>query len=277
MQNIRQAKVRDIEAITNLVSSAAYVHRHLDWTPLLDWIKVSPFLLIENDGVLTGLLVCPQDPVGITWIKCFASTQVTDPSDVLKTLLGRISTKNLNTTDNFYALGLQDWFIRILEKNNFKEFQKVIVLSHESKSNPFPPPVTALLRPMEIIDVEDVALLDRDSFESMWVISPQALKLAYLQSAHASVVELNGKIIGYELSTASGSSAHLARVAVHPEHQHENIASNLVHNMINYFHRNNIFSITVNTQRDNHSSQALYRKMGFHLTGEQYPIYRLVY
>ena len=277
MQNIRQAKDRDNERIAILVSNAAFVHRHLDWTPLLDWINVSPFLLIENDGVLTSLLACPQDPDGITWIKCFASTQGSDPSDVLKSMLGKISTENLNTTGNFYALGLQDWFIRILEKNNFKEFQKVIVLSHESKSNPFPPPVTALVRPMEIGDVEEVAVLDRDSFESMWVISPQALKLAYLQSAHASVVEVNGKLIGYELSTASGSSAHLARVAVHPDHQHENIASNLVHNMINYFHCNNIFSITVNTQQDNLSSQALYRKMGFHLTGEQYPIYRLIF
>jgi ribosomal-protein-alanine N-acetyltransferase len=128
---------------------------------------------------------------------------------------------------------------------------------------------------MDLNDVEEVALVDKGAFESMWVISPQSLKLAYLQSAHASVVELDGKIIGYELSTSNGSSAHLARVAVHPDHQNENIASNLVHNMISFFHRNNIFSITVNTQQENHSSQSLYRKMGFHLTGERYPIYRL--
>lgn len=277
MQNIRQANDRDAGPISNLISDAAFVHRHLDWTPVLDWIKYSPFLLIENDDVLSGLLACPQDPVDIAWIKCFACNQNSDPSEIFKSLLDKIVVEKLNPTGNFYALGLQDWFIKTLENNRFEEFQKVIVLSHENKSNPLPSPVTALVRPMEISDVEDIALLDRDSFESMWVLSPQALKLAYLQSTHASVVELDGKIIGYELSTASGSSAHLARVAVHPDHQHENIASNLVYNMIRFFHRNNIFSITVNTQQENHSSLALYRKMGFHLTGEQYPIYRLIF
>ncbi len=275
MQNIRQANDRDAGTIVKLVSDAAFIHRHLDWTPLLDWINFSPFLLFENDDVLTGLLACPQDPVDITWIKCFACDQHSNAVTVFKPMLDKIINENLINTDFLFALGLQDWFIKLLEANHFVEFQKVVVLSHEIKLNPLLPPVTALVRPMDLGDVEEIALLDRKSFESLWVISPQALKLAYLQSAHASVVEFDGKLIGYELSTASGSSAHLARIAVHPDHQHENIASNLVHNMISYFHRNNIFSITVNTQQENRSSQALYRKMGFNLTGEQYPIYQL--
>lgn len=274
MQSIRQATDRDAGSIANLVSDAPFVHRHLDWTPLLDWLKSSPFLLYENDNVAISLLACPQDPVGIAWIKCFACAQHYDPSSIFKSMLEKIINENLTHTDNLFALGLQDWFMNALVQNHFLEFQKVIVLMHERKTNP-PPPVTAIVRPMEMSDIEEVGLVDREAFESMWVISSQALKLAYLQSAHASVVELDGKLIGYELSTANGSSAHLARVAVHPDHQNESIASNLVHNMISYFHRHNIFSITVNTQQENHSSQALYRKMGFHLTGERYPIYRL--
>ena len=275
MQNIRQATDRDAGPIANLVSDAPFVHRHLDWTPLLDWINSSPFLLFQNDNVTTGLLACPQDPVDIAWIKCFACDQHYDPASVFKSLLEKITSENLINPDNLFALGLQDWFIKILVQNHFLEFQKVIVLTHEGNPNPLPPPVTALVRPMDMSDVDEVALVDKGAFESMWVISPQSLKLAYLQAAHASVVELDGKIIGYELSTSNGSSAHLARVAVHPDHQNENIASNLVHNMISFFHRKNIFSITVNTQQENLSSQSLYRKMGFRLTGERYPIYRL--
>ncbi len=277
MQTIRQAHDRDAGAIANLVSDAAFVHRHLDWTPLLDWINFSPFLLLEKDDVLTGLLACPQDPKDITWIKAFAATQYSEPLVVFTSLLDKIIVENLIPYGSLYALGLQDWFIKILENHHFVEFQKVVVLMHEGIKTPLPPPITALVRPMELDDVEEIAVVDRESFESMWVISPQALKLAYLQSAHASVVEVDGKLIGYELSTANGASAHLARVAVLPIYQNENVASNLVHNMISYFHRNNIFSITVNTQQENNSSQAVYRKMGFHLTGERYPIYRLTF
>jgi ribosomal protein S18 acetylase RimI-like enzyme len=36
-----------------------------------------------------------------------------------------------------------------------------------------------------------------------------------------------------------------------------------------------MYRLTVNTQSDNAASLALYRKTGFHETGERYPVYQL--
>lgn len=275
MQNIRQAVANDSSIIANLISDADFIHRHLDWTPLLEWITSSPFLISEVEGKLTGLLACPPDPAGVAWVKCFACNNPSVLMKTFKAFLDTIREEKLLNTDYLYVLGLQDWFIRLLVENQFSEFQKVVVLQHQAGVNPPSKATTALIRPMQMSDIQEVAELDSLAFEPIWVISPHSMKFAFLQSAHASVIDLDGKICGYELSTSSSSSAHLARVAVHPDHQNENLASTLIREMIAHFHRNNIFSITVNTQKENHQSMALYRKTGFHLTGEQYPIYRL--
>lgn len=275
MDIIRQAVAADASEIANLLSGASFVHRHLDWTPLLDWINSFPFLVSERNSKLTGVFACPPDPPGVAWVKCFACRDHAELKEYFKSFLGKIKDNKLLTTGCLYALGMQDWFIELLKTNQFADFQKVVVLEHYENVKSDTTVNQALVRPMELADIPRVAELDRMAFEPIWVISPQAMKLAFLQSAHSLVIELDGKLIGYELSTSTGSSAHLARVAVHPDHQNENLASTLVNEMITYFHRNRIFFITVNTQKENRQSLALYRKMGFRLTGEQYPIYRL--
>ena len=88
---------------------------------------------------------------------------------------------------------------------------------------------------MELSDIEVVARIDQTSFEPIWTISVSGLKSAFFQAKHSSVAEINGKIIGYELSTANQFSAHLARVAVFPEFQNAKIGSHLVSEMITHF------------------------------------------
>ena len=78
-----------------------------------------------------------------------------------------------------------------------------------------------------------------------------------------------------ELSTANDFSAHLARVAVLPQFQHEHIGHQLVEDMIDSFFQKGISSITVNTQSTNHASLRLYKKIGFRPTGDQFPVYGL--
>jgi ribosomal protein S18 acetylase RimI-like enzyme len=44
--------------------------------------------------------------------------------------------------------------------------------------------------------------------------------------------------------------------------------------MIKYFKRKGIDQISVNTQDNNTSSLALYKRLGFELTGETFPVFR---
>ena len=80
---------------------------------------------------------------------------------------------------------------------------------------------------------------------------------------------------GYQISTSTPMGGHLARLAVLPENQDHGIGKALLVDLLSQFARRGIVKVTVNTQADNLSSLNLYHKLGFHLTGEEYPVYQL--
>jgi ribosomal protein S18 acetylase RimI-like enzyme len=89
------------------------------------------------------------------------------------------------------------------------------------------------------------------------------------------VAVIDQKIVGYEMTTASQFSAHLARLAVLPEFRRGRIAKSMVCEMLRYFSNRGMMQLTVNTQNDNAASLHLYQSLGFERTGEEYPILQL--
>jgi [ribosomal protein S18]-alanine N-acetyltransferase len=67
--------------------------------------------------------------------------------------------------------------------------------------------------------------------------------------------------------------AHLARLAVRKEAQGQGIGKFLLGDLIHRARKRGLSRLTVNTQGDNSVSLALYQKVGFFLTGDQYPVY----
>jgi ribosomal protein S18 acetylase RimI-like enzyme len=47
----------------------------------------------------------------------------------------------------------------------------------------------------------------------------------------------------------------------------------IVTDLIQRLEKKGVARLTVNTQSDNHASLALYRKIGFTLTGEKFPVF----
>ena len=125
---------------------------------------------------------------------------------------------------------------------------------------------------MEYEDLPAVLALDHLSFPPLWQLSSADLKNAFLNSGYASIIEIDDRIIAYQISTESLSSAHLARLAVDPDLRGKLIGSNIMHDMLIHFIKKNVYRITVNTQNDNIASQNLYSKFGFLNTRERYPI-----
>jgi len=272
--NISQANASQSSRIAQFLEHASLVHRHLDWTPLLDWIDESPFLLKSEKDQITGILACPQDPEMVSWVKCFACARYGIANDLFVSLISEARTILARQVDYIYALGLQNWFITLLEKNDFRFFQDVVVLTLDNWSPHSTQTNNVFTRPMELSDLSAVTKIDHQSFEPIWTISAKGLEAAFVQCAHAAVAEINGVIVGYELSTANDFSAHLARVAVIPDFQHAQIGHQLVHDMIGHFIQKKVTSITVNTQSNNIASLNLYKKVGFIETGDRFPVFR---
>lgn len=272
---IREARPADFQGLSTLLETAAYIHRHLDWRPALDWLGRPPFALIEQKGKIMAALACPTDPPGIAWIRLFAINPIFEIESVWDTLFTQaLSYYRDQPRTSFAGIALNPWFGDLLRSRGFHLHQEIVILEWDNllpKPVPFPDSVT--VHPMELDDVADVTDVDNRAFALLWQNSKESLRLAWKQSAYATVAKVEGKIVGYQISTVSGYNAHLARLAVYPEQQKKSLGYLLVQDLLQYFSRQNIFRVTVNTQDNNRASLSLYEKLGFWQTGERFPVF----
>jgi ribosomal protein S18 acetylase RimI-like enzyme len=269
---IRFAKNIDRRQLANLVHFSPWVHRHLDWRPPLDWIGYQPYLVAERDNQLIAALTCPPDPPEVAWIRLFAASNEL-PVDQAWNLLWKTAKRYLKAV-RVVALPFQDWFINRLRSSNFLHTHDVAMLLWENQSLP-PESVVpgCILRMMNFDDLDQIQELDSIAFRPIWQQSIDMLRMAFEQAAIATVAETPDGIIGYQISTAGPGGGHLARLAVHPQVQGEGIGYALTRDLLAQFHRRGSLQVTVNTQYENEASLALYKKSGFRLTGEVFPVF----
>ena len=274
--SIRKATKQDFQALTFFIGASEYVHRHLDWRTSLDWLGYEPYLILQKNEVIQAVLACPPDPFGIAWIRLFCvSSSIIKPFQAWDALFPEVQLAlKPGFPITFAALGLQDWFINLLTENNFAHHQDIVVLEWSGNlPAALSIPQGMILRPMFMSDLPEVQILDGLAFDQLWQNSLDGLTLALNQAAYATVLKLENRIIAYQISTPTSFGVHLARLAVLPGFQRQHIGSMLVRNLQEHFGEKGFEMVSVNTQDDNQASLALYRKMGFHLTGDSFPVY----
>lgn len=275
--SIRQAQAKDTSDLAFFLNQARYVHRHLDWRSSLEWLGEPDFWILERDGDMQAVFACPPDPPLVAWVRLFASSAHINPDAAWERLFEH-ALQNLRRKlpATLAAISLHDWFERLLVRQGWSIHQQIVTLSWNGDLPAIPNQLSnAILRPIVPEDIPEVTRIDNLAFEPLWQLSDLALKQAYEQSAFATLMEIDGQIVAYQISTATSFSAHLARLAVLPDLHGKGLGYALVFDLLKHLERLNIWSVTVNTQHDNHSSQALYQRLGFTFTGDQFPV--LVY
>lgn len=276
--NIRPANPSDYQALLALTGFEFYVHRHLDWKSPLDWLGSQPFFVLEKDQRILAALACPEDPPSVAWIHLFATTSSIKPQAAFPALFPLVlDFLQKNTRVEWIpVISLQTWLTVLLREYGFQHFQDIVVLEHEPSPQNLPNNdeyEVAQIREMTLSDVERVTEVDRQAFHPIWQNSSEVLHEALNQGAYCMVAVRDAQIVGYQISTASVYNAHLARLAVLPQYQRCGIASQLIKDLVRHFYTQGVFRLTVNTQNDNKSSLNLYQKMGFHFTGDSYPVF----
>jgi ribosomal protein S18 acetylase RimI-like enzyme len=275
---VRPVTEGDRQQLANLIHFQTLVHRHLDWRPPLDWIGQQPFLLVERNHLLLSALACPPDPPGVAWIRLFvvsSGMQVGRAWDQLWPAARAQLIREAKATV-VAVIPLQRWFRSLLDSSEFLFTHNVMVLAWTSRDMP---PVekgsSARIRLMKPDDLAEVQKVDQEAFTPVWQNSYSGLELAYQQSAISTVAEISGRIVGYQISTATAMGGHLARLAVQPNFQGKGIGYDLVRDLLIQFNQRGAYHVSVNTQYDNSVSLSLYAKVGFKPTGEEYPVYQL--
>jgi ribosomal protein S18 acetylase RimI-like enzyme len=275
---VREAKEADASEIENFLRKNLAIHRHLDWRLPIKWLGNSPFLILEKNQKLQALLVCPPDPKSVYWIRILASLS-TVPVEESYHILFPVAFEKIRSEDkngSIVSIAYQDWMKSLLSRNGWEVCQKVVQLRwNRRKSRDLNNTHTEgiNIRTMRLADLPDVAMIDQVCFEPLWQHSEDAIRRAYENSTYCSIAEKSGTLIGYQITTLQQNRAHIARLAVLPEFQRCNIGYSLVADVINEFRKPWTREISVNTQEDNFKSLGLYKKIGFDMTEESFPIF----
>jgi len=270
---IRPASENDQAKLDFFLRYEFFIHQHLDWQPVLDWLGFQPFYLAIQDGEIIACLAAPSDVNDVAWVRLFACSSLYSRKEIWNLLIERIITSYQGKISTIAVLGIHQWFVDVLLKQSFVVHQNIIVFEWFTNIISQPQSLQGLIiRPAEPKELIEVANLDARCFAPLWQLPEQPLNKAYQQSEYSTVAIYQGRVIGYQMSTESYSSAHLARLAVDPDFQGKNIGKALLFDLFSHYSATGINKISVNTQDDNYSSKALYSHMGFILTGEKYPV-----
>lgn len=269
---IRLAEDKDRQMLASLIHFSPWVHRHLDWRPPLDWVGYQPYLLAEHAGQILAALSCPPDHPEVAWIRLFAISSEITVEEAWDVLWPAAHEYLWGIT--VAAIPLQGWFSKHLLAAQFHHTHDVAMFSWENQHLPPKSEVpNCILRLMNYDDLNLIRELDGLAFGSIWQQSIEMLELAFQQASIATVAETPEGIIGYQISTAGSEGGHLARLAVHPQMRGQGVGYALARDLLVQFHRRGALRVTVNTQINNAASLALYKKAGFHPTGEAFPVY----
>ncbi len=274
---LRPAVLTDQRQIANLIHFSSHVHRHLDWRSPLDWIGLPPFFVLESQGQIVAALGCPPEPPSVAWVRLFVNSGQIPLQDSWQTLWDRAHSElGFKGHCVTAAIVLQEWLQDLLITSGFTSRQSIVMLERDGGAPAgmvLPPEIS--IRAMMPFDLPAVAEVDALAFELLWQNPLSVLERAYPQGIWATVAEMEGQVIGYQLGTRNPLGVHLARLAVRPAVQGKGLGFALVADLIQQAGQHGISHLTVNTQSDNASSLALYQRMGFHETGERYPVYQL--
>jgi ribosomal-protein-alanine N-acetyltransferase len=265
---IRSSRPGDRDQVLDLIQTTEYLHQHFDWVDALSLLDEAPYVMALRENKIVGCLACPPDPPGVSWVRLFTVGFSYAPSNLWGPLWHEAESQA-------QAKGVKHWLAPILENSGFRHSNDVVFL--EWKRQPLPPttPEQGSIRTMQYEDLANVTALDQRAFGTIWRYSEKTLQHAFRSAAVARVIEVENRIVAYQISTESHYGAHLARLAVDPNWQRHGFGRTLVVDAIRRLMRTSNWRMSVNTQLDNTRSLQLYQQLGFIRKGHKHPVYEL--
>ena len=274
---IRLADSGDRHALQWLLRNQDRVHSHLDWKPVEEWLGKQPFLFAEEGRRVVGALACPPDPPDTAWLRLLCLVHDIPALELWRLLWPRARQMLVERGVNeMAAISIDGWIDGLCLESGFEQTHAVVVLSRPRHAPivELPSSPAATVRLARPADFETIKSVDTAAFAPPWQMSYELLDLAIERSDLLTVAEVDGQIVGYQLTTPSHLSAHLARLAVLPACQRQGIGAALLQHLIGHYNRLWIREVTVNTQDTNAASLRLYQRFGFRLTGTRYPVFQ---
>ncbi len=166
-----------------------------------------------------------------------------------------------------------EWLLRELEAQGYSFRAQVVhyrktgldICAHGNKD--------VTIARVNIADVPALARLDATAFEPFWRLRESTLREAAHDSPYFLLARLQGRLVGYIMADHWCDGAFIGRLAVAPLYRGRGIGTRLMTEGLALMRRDNVSSVSLNTQMDNERSRKLYESLGFELTGKEYKLW----
>lgn len=269
---------RHREAVRDLLFRGYRTHTHLDWQETDQWLDDGeryPSRLAWQNGRLQGILATSEALNHTCWLRVAAVSDRADAQSIITMLwddlLPELRARGIETVA---LLMIRSWIASYVSRLGFQQREEIITLRRAQA--PLPngkQPDGLAIRLAQAEDLPTILAVDNNAFAAPWQMSSDELRQALRIAASCTLAEMDGEIVGYQLSTLYFDGAHLARLAVAPEVQGVGVARTLLTDVLERFARRNVHAMTVNTQLSNVRSQHLYANFGFERTGYDLPVW----
>ena len=112
-----------------------------------------------------------------------------------------------------------------------------------------------------------VSLLDQLSFSEPWPANTFAYELTTNYSICQVAVDQSGEILGATIVWLVVDEAHVATIAVHPDHRKKGIGAALLANALLIAAYRGAFTSLLEVRVSNQSALKLYERFGYHIVG----------
>lgn len=170
-------------------------------------------------------------------------------------------------------VGVEPWLTAALAESEFAHTGNVITLQKADERVPDRGNAQVRLHPAQASHLQDVLAVDERAFIPLWRTDAHTLTEQLSQSPFFVVAEWQGRVVGYAYVSLIGRHGHLTRLVVDPAVQGARIGVRLLAACIDFFHREGVYGMTLNTQEDNVQARRLYEWFGFALLGQEAEIW----
>jgi [ribosomal protein S18]-alanine N-acetyltransferase len=254
------------------------LHIHLDWHTVDEWIA-SPdavMFVAAHDRKLIGVIGASAALNESSWLRLLALSEEFDTDSLMDSLWQALEAHLMETgVTEIAALILYPWLLPHLRRLGFDYREEIVTLRREGTAVPRPLRSDITVRRADWRESGLVEGIDHAAFEPIWQLDEDTLRQAARMAYSFTIADLDGKNVGYQISTMYNDGVHLARLATLPEVQGAGIGGVLLGDMIERFVRRGLKVATVNTQRSNKQSQRLYQRYGFDFTGLDMSVWSL--
>jgi ribosomal-protein-alanine N-acetyltransferase len=161
-----------------------------------------------------------------------------------------------------------EWLANGLPRVQFTRATEIVTFRKSDRALPSPARIgNALIRAAEMGDVPAITLNDRAAFEPLWWHSENSIEHIRRTVAHFVVAQIDDRVVGHAFSDVYGGQGHLIRLVIHPDFQGHGLGEQLLIESLKYQLSLDAYPFTLNTQANNLSSQALYKRYGYRVVG----------